>query len=1180
MNPLEILSYSPLVQRFGWVLIHFLWEGTAIALLAWLVLGLMRKASAQSRYLVLCGALLACAVAPCLTWELLQGRAASRLAPEFSAVREGKNLGGMAGMTGMTGMAGSEVKPLEGDNLKDSGGMMSLANSGPAHRAWNSEAVVSAVRARLPRLVILWGVGVIVLSLRMLYGGTQIRLLRASGRPSAKPEWEERLSALARRMGLLAVVGRVKLLESARVDVPTVIGWLKPVVLVPFGFLASLPAEQVEAILAHELAHIRRHDFLVNLFQILIETVLFYHPAVWWISCSIRVERENCCDDLALEIVGSKLTYAIALTAVEESRASTAALSMAASGGQLLSRISRLMRPEESASKAGGVLVAIGLALLLAFGASVHQANAKPKEAGSDRFTTPKLTQAAQPAAAKTIELHLIDPEDKSPVSDAKILVESYPEFKSTLKTDSSGVAKIALPVERPAYVTVRAQKPGRVPRLVCWSLDQPAFSLPNQYELKMEKAHTIGGVVKNEQGQPIAGAKVVLIIRWSSGSRSEQVFDDIWERRVTTDKLGKWHFDEAPSNLEPLSVKLEHPNYISNQRLDSFPPTEAFKSGNAVLVMKRGMVCEGSVRDETGKPVPNVKVVYGNDGSDSTTHPSTKTDAKGHFRFGALPEKDLSFNGHILTFFSDKYAPELIELSAQRQFGALEVKLSKGSPARFKVVDSKGNPLKDAWIKPDHWGLHRPFGCFRWQTKADGTYTWEHAPAAPIKYCVLAEGFQREEPVVEVGGEVRVIVLKKQTLISGKVIDAETKAPVENFKLIEGRSFPDHPTYWSDWDRRSTTMFHSGSYQHRFEEPASMGTGNAKPSTPGFHRLRVEAEGYAPGISRLIANEEETGSIDFELKKAAASIKGQVTNAGGKPIKGAQIVVAGLGNAVQITNGAYSGGQDKLVILTDDNGRYELPAQEENFAIAIVDPDAGYAVTSFEQLQQTPNVALKPWGILQVKGRFNGKDKPPLFLNYPGHGGADERIRFESEAQAKGEGLAEFSHLTAGKFSVRIFYVPVGGNFVAPLYEVESGKTTLVDWQKGKRAVTGKVQLPPGQVNFERIDFQITPRPAPLIPENLSRQEKHDWYVKWQKSPEGIAYNSKVQFMRAHRDSDGNASFVCEYVPPGKYQLSGYIEQASGGLVVKKEFELPEGTTDFDLGVMVPEKQEASGKK
>jgi hypothetical protein len=148
------------------------------------------------------------------------------------------------------------------------------------------------------------------------------------------------LRALNTRLGIQRAV---KLLNSARVQAPTVISWLKPAILLPVGCMAGLSTLQVEAVLAHELAHIRRHDYLVNFFQSVMETVLFYHPAVWWVSSQIRREREHCCDDLAVAVCGDRLAYAKALSFLEERRSPMPAGAFGATGGVLKMRIARLL---------------------------------------------------------------------------------------------------------------------------------------------------------------------------------------------------------------------------------------------------------------------------------------------------------------------------------------------------------------------------------------------------------------------------------------------------------------------------------------------------------------------------------------------------------------------------------------------------------------------------------------------------------------------------------------------------------------------------------------------------------------------------------------------------------------------------------------------------------------------
>lgn len=169
----------------------------------------------------------------------------------------------------------------------------------------------------LPWIVPFWMAGVLALYARVLGGWMAARRLRKAGARRAPQAWQERLSRLAAR---LRVSKPVALLESWLVEGPVVIGFLRPVILVPASALTGLAPEQLEALLVHELAHIRRYDYLVNLVQSLVEGLLFYHPAVWWVSGMVRAEREKCCDDAAVVLCGDAPGYAAALAALEQRR--------------------------------------------------------------------------------------------------------------------------------------------------------------------------------------------------------------------------------------------------------------------------------------------------------------------------------------------------------------------------------------------------------------------------------------------------------------------------------------------------------------------------------------------------------------------------------------------------------------------------------------------------------------------------------------------------------------------------------------------------------------------------------------------------------------------------------------------------------------------------------------------
>ncbi|HEX7678005.1 MAG TPA: M56 family metallopeptidase, partial [Thermoanaerobaculia bacterium] len=224
-------------------------------------------------------------------------------------------------------------------------------------------------KSHLPQIVLVWLTGVLFLSIRLLFGWLRAHAIAKRNATDAAPEWQRAASRLAHALKLRRAV---QLLESAAVEVPTVIGWLRPVVLLPAATLTGLSTEQMEMILAHELAHVRRNDFFVNLMQAVVETLLFYHPAVWWISHRIRVEREHCCDDVAVSVSGKPLVYARALTRLEELRVEDAQAFVAANGGSLIGRIRRLAgtRVESpnapSRFVAGAALLTVLLALLIA----------------------------------------------------------------------------------------------------------------------------------------------------------------------------------------------------------------------------------------------------------------------------------------------------------------------------------------------------------------------------------------------------------------------------------------------------------------------------------------------------------------------------------------------------------------------------------------------------------------------------------------------------------------------------------------------------------------------------------------------------------------------------------------------------------------------------------------------
>lgn len=210
-------------------------------------------------------------------------------------------------------------------------------------------------------LVAFWGAGVVLLCIRLAGAWIVLKRLVGGSRVATSVALHRALETLRVRAG---VARSVRLLLSSRVPSPLTFGWLRPVIVLPYSAVTGLPIQQLEAVLAHEIAHIQRHDYLIGVLQTLIETLLFYHPAVWWTSRTIRQEREHCCDEVAVTLFwGDAHGYAHALLALETSRHPP--LALAARDGSLLERVSRLLgRPPTTQGSRGAVLA---LGVLLAF---------------------------------------------------------------------------------------------------------------------------------------------------------------------------------------------------------------------------------------------------------------------------------------------------------------------------------------------------------------------------------------------------------------------------------------------------------------------------------------------------------------------------------------------------------------------------------------------------------------------------------------------------------------------------------------------------------------------------------------------------------------------------------------------------------------------------------------------
>ena len=361
------MSLEFAMTAWGWALLNFVWQGALIGAGAALLLGLLRGASARWRY-----AVCAASLGLCLGLPLAQ-----------------------------------------------------CLNLAPADVEFVDE--LPALVEQMPAMVTAWALGTGLMLARLALGLAWVRRARRRSTP-APAQWQARLDGLARGLGLRPTVG-LRLLPA--LSGPITVGLLRPCVLLPAALLSRLPVDLLEALLAHELAHVRRWDYLANLLQSVVEALLFFHPVVWWLSARMRAERELVADEISAALLGDSRRLALALHALSELQPqATPTVALAAGGGDLLRRIERLLAPKPQAT---GWKLALP-ALLIAATSFIVQAK------GRDKPDAPEPAPAAAAAAAEAPPVQQL----RLPVNAKHVVVVDDATGKVLMARNADAVVPIA----------------------------------------------------------------------------------------------------------------------------------------------------------------------------------------------------------------------------------------------------------------------------------------------------------------------------------------------------------------------------------------------------------------------------------------------------------------------------------------------------------------------------------------------------------------------------------------------------------------------------------------------------------------------------------------------------------------------------------------------------------------
>jgi beta-lactamase regulating signal transducer with metallopeptidase domain/protocatechuate 3,4-dioxygenase beta subunit len=719
-------------------------------------------------------------------------------------------------------------------------------------------------------LVDLYVLVAVSLGIRLLAALWAVRDLRRACVPVDARDWNR---ALGRSCETLGISRRVFLLESDRISVPMVVGWFHPAVIVPRCLVRSAGPELIDAVLLHELAHIRRNDFAWNFTYKLLRLFYWPNPLIWPAGRLIGALREQACDDLCVHALGGAAAYRASLLEVAAGLVRRPELSLGLAFARATNLARRLAWIDVSPGKPRCILsrkARIGMAfLVLVVTGFIGSIEAERRAVFAEQVKAADEPKGeTQPKPPPEFELVVLAKDTRKPLAGAT--VNFLTDLSRVIrKTGSDGVVRLDLThrmfhdslgfdVWAEGYVQQRyffAQNDARYPKI------PPRFSV----EL-LPGEQTLGGKVTDEAGRPIAGVTVRI---WGYLGEKKEEHELASYVDTTTNDRGQWRC-RCFRSMTFAYIYLSHPDYINDDaahpRRHGSPmpairpqpgdqPLAGLRDFSDVQVMKTGVSLAGKVVDGQNKPVAGAQVGWIRVDERHTSHawmPVTSTNDAGRFRFAHVRP-----GAPAIQVTAKGYAPELKTLDAIDLAGHLTITLGPPRSLSGRVVDTAGKPIPDAVVSVSTWrGFMGSLGAHV-KSDEDGRFHWDGAPPDEFMINVRRTGFMSLWSRQVATGEKSISVdLRRAFTISGRIKDAETDKPVDRAELDLGVA--DARTGDLDWHPDESASASQGRFSHDFDVE----------KTPEF-RLRFRASGYEPFVSRVFKRDESQVEYDVKLKKA-----------------------------------------------------------------------------------------------------------------------------------------------------------------------------------------------------------------------------------------------------------------------------------------------------------------------
>jgi protocatechuate 3,4-dioxygenase beta subunit len=759
------------------------------------------------------------------------------------------------------------------------------------------------------------------------------------------------------------------------------------------------------------------------------------------------------------------------------------------------------------------------------------------------------------------------------------------------LQADAAGSLVLDLPQE-PMTFEVCIEQPGYGPYWAQWRSTEHREPVPARFVAELDAAWSVGGIVVDRQGKPIAGATVWPSVEFKKrpGDADELHFG----KRLSTDAEGKWRFDSVPVSMKEVLVEIDHPGFQPN---DAALPRGTFEirprgQPAAKIELQPGLTVAGKVTDEAGKPIAGalVRTRFCNHDREATTNIS------GDYQLtGCEPKMArivVSAKGRALDLKEVLLAPDM---------GPLDFKTQPGGKIRVRVLDEKGNPAARACICVRE--LHGMWDCFAFDhivryADAGGVWQWDEAPLDEFKADICPPGgMQLQTQRLIARDEEYVFRTHPRLVISGSVVDAETRQPAKAFRVVPGvradaRAGRPGPAR-IDWSREDGYAANDGKYRIERDREETA------------HLVRIEADGYRVAVSRDIKSDEGKAHVDFALVKAQ-DVAAQILTPDGRPAAGAKIVIGIAAAQIVVKNGRIDRQTLAPQCEADESGRFQFPAQDGPYQLVIVHP-AGFALRKSAEQEIPGTVTLTAWA--RVEGTFrvgaktvsaalvdiqtneidsSGDGAPHIFTEHEATTGPDGRFVFERVFPGQGF-IGRGVRLMADEGAAEVT------SAVQIAAEFPAGKTTHIDLGGFGRQVLGKLAGPAGSHEkvlwqFARIDADADlPAPKmPAVPADVQGDPAREkaWWTAWKATAEGKAWLAEHEKydklcraspnLFAKPDRDG--AFRIDDVPPGSYVLSVDFDEHRAGRLSNYRFTVPPTAGNrtseaLDLGTLTLEK-------